>query len=637
MSTLQVRAEARILEARAEDESSWSRLASAWLLCDVTAPEAKEPAAPRRPVNAALVLDRSGSMAGRPLDLARSGASLAVEKLHPGDRMALVVYDDRVETLLRSTPATPEAKRQAAGLLAAVGSGGSTDLHGGWLRGCEEVAGAMTPEAESRCLLHTDGLANQGVTDSSDIARHADGLRKRGVVTSTFGLGDGFDEVLLQRMAEAGGGNAYWVRLPEQIGPAMEAELGDSLETVARRVELVVEGPGVEEVLVPGVGRIPRGADGRFRHGLGSLAGGQVRAEALHVRLRRRRPEHESAVRVWLEDAGGVLSREEQVVVLTFRPREAARAAALDADVVVATRTALVHGLVLEALGTSRVEEPGRWLEKLDREAARLAELAVRVPGLAPVVADLRKAAEELADQGFLMDGHAVKDAYYRASYALKGRDAGGRARRGQGRPELEVDLLGDGVDPTGIARLLDRSFRDAARGGALVRVRSTGAWPASGPAASPLLPGDVDALLSGLDDPLARVHAAVVVTRRPLPGNVFSLWRREALAAVVSLAGLETATRAPLAAFLAYETLLHGLRAGAVGWDPEAWMHAETRGCLFDLCAVRSDVDVKLHAAGLCDDCRERLREARVDTGIVDALVAVVRGLAADSRDAVS
>ena len=637
MSTLTVRPETRLLEARAEGEDPRNRPASAWLLCDVTAPEGKEPGSPRRPVNAALVLDRSGSMGGRPLDLARTGASLAVERLRPDDRMAVVVYDDRVDLLLRSTPATPEAKRRAAGLLATVRSGGSTDLHAGWLKGCEEVAGSMAPGSESRCLLLTDGLANQGVTDPAEIARHAGELRARGIVTSTFGLGDGFDEVLLQRMAEAGGGNAYWARDPEQIGPAMEAELGDSVETVARGVALVVEGAGVEEILVPGVGSLPRGADGRYRRGLGSLVAGQLRAEALHVRLRRERAGQETAVRFWLEDADGVLPHEERELAFAFEPPEIAHEAALDADVVVATRTALVHGLVLEALSVESLMETGTWLEKLDREAARLSLLAARVPGLAPVVDDLRKAAEDLADQAFLVDGHAVKEAFYRASYALKGRDGAGRARRGRAGLGLEVDLYGDGIDLTDVARLLDRRFRDAARGGLPVRIRFLEARPASAPETEPIGSWAVRGLLPAPDGGPPRPHAALVVTRRPLAENWFSDWDRDLLAGVVSLAGVDAATRAPLSAFLAYEAVLHGLRPGRSAWEPDVLMHDETRGCVFDLCAVRSDIDVKLHSASLCGVCRERLRNARVDTGIVDSLLAVVRDLSAAARATVN
>ena len=55
-----------------------------------------------------------------------------------------------------------------------------------------------------RVLLLTDGLANQGITALEELEHHAAELRKRGVSTSTFGVGDRFNEELLQAMAQAG-------------------------------------------------------------------------------------------------------------------------------------------------------------------------------------------------------------------------------------------------------------------------------------------------------------------------------------------------------------------------------------------------------------------------------------------------
>ena len=52
--------------------------------------------------------------------------------------------------------------------------------------------------------------------------------------------------------------------------------------------------------------------------------------------------------------------------------------------------------------------------------------------------------------------------------------------------------------------------------------------------------------------------------------------------------------------------------------------------GTLSTVETTLSDVDVKLHAASLCAPCRERLRRARIDTGVVDALLSVVRELGA-------
>jgi Ca-activated chloride channel family protein len=632
MSTLTVRPETRTLEARAEGEDPRSRLASAWILCDVTAPEPNGPVAPRRPVNVTLVLDRSGSMAGRPLELAKKGAALALDLLRDGDRFGIVAYDDRVRVVTPSAAATAQAREEARQELAELGPGGSTDLHGGWLQGCEEIARglALAPGADARCLLLTDGLANHGVTDSGEIARQAAELRARGIATSTFGLGDGFDEVLLQRMSEAGGGNAYWARQPEQVGPAMEAELGDSLEVVARDAALVVEGYGVEEVLLPGVGRLQKGEDGRFRHRLGNLAAGQVRSEALHLRLRRRLPSRESGVKVWLEDAEGALPREEREAAWTFRPRAEAVAAPLDSDVVVATRTAFVQGLVLDALRFETWRDTGDLLKGIDREAARLATLARRVPALAPVLDDLRDAAEKLADREFLLDSGRAKEAFYRASYALRGRDAAGRARRGSGGLALDVVLHGDGIDLAETCTLLDARFRSAARGRIPVRVRHGEVFPESAGPGEPLPQYGARQLYDRAFVRKDEQRATLIVTRRPLASNRFSEFVDSPAGVVVSLSGVTDATTAPVEAFLAYETVLHGLRAARAAWDPDMLMHTETRGCVFDLCEIRSDLDVKLHSASLCIACRERLRRSRIDTGLVDTLLSVVRDLSA-------
>jgi len=633
MSTLRARQETPTLEARSEAESPRTRLASAWILCDVAAPEPKEPGKPRRSGNVALVLDRSGSMAGRPLDLALQGAGLAVEALRGGDRFGVVTYDDRVDVLVPSTPATEVAKAEARDRLQLVQAGGSTDLHGGWLQGCEEVARGMTEGPESRCLLLTDGLANQGVTDPGEIARHAAELRARGIVTSTFGLGDAFDEVLLQKMAESGGGNAYWVREPGQVGPAMAAEMGDSLEVVARGVELVVEGVGVEEVLVPGLGRLTRGTDGRFRRSLGSLSANQVRSETLHVRLRRRRAGRESAVSAWLEDAERVLPREVRELVFTFQPKQVADAAPLDADVVVTTRTAFARGLALEALGPDALRRAKEWIEKLDREAARLARLESRVPGIAAVLAELRETAGRLADKQFLLDSGRVKEAYFGAAYGLKGRDAAGRARYSRGAARLDVQIHGDAIDVAGVASLLDGAFRNAVRGSIPCRVVGGHAVGPTGPDEAPMTRAEQLGAVGPLGGAFRGGHVTLLVTPRPLEGNRFSTWHPSPRAAVVSLHRGGRESTAPVEAFLAYEVVLHGLRLVAPGWDPETLMHSETRGCVFDFCRVRSDLEVKLNAASLCDRCRETLRRSRVDTGLVDALLSVVRALAAAPR----
>src|SRR6478672_153012 len=172
-----------------------------YLTVTITAP-ARERRADRPVAHVALVLDRSGSMAGRKIDMAKKAVEHAIQLLNDRDRLALVCYDDKIDTLLSATQATAEAKTLALSRLRATDARGSTDLCGGWLQGASEIGASEPGNAATvtRVLLLSDGLANQGERDPEALARHAADLRARGITTSTFGLGADFDERLMSRL-----------------------------------------------------------------------------------------------------------------------------------------------------------------------------------------------------------------------------------------------------------------------------------------------------------------------------------------------------------------------------------------------------------------------------------------------------
>ncbi|CAA9543634.1 MAG: hypothetical protein AVDCRST_MAG73-2190, partial [uncultured Thermomicrobiales bacterium] len=227
----------------------------ATLLVRIVAPAAPTaPTARRAPVDVAFVVDRSGSMAGDKLALVKRAVDVAVALLRDEDRAALIVYDHAVETLQRLDRATPRTKAAIRLALHGVDPGGSTNLSGGWLAGCAELGGGMDDESAvrvRRAILLTDGHANVGITDPGELTHHATEIRRRGVGTTTLGVGLGFDEDLLGGLAEAGGGNFRYVARADQLRAFFAEELQELLTVAATGLTVTLTlPPGVRGRLV---------------------------------------------------------------------------------------------------------------------------------------------------------------------------------------------------------------------------------------------------------------------------------------------------------------------------------------------------------------------------------------------------
>lgn len=235
-------------------------------------------AAPQRrpPLRLALVVDRSGSMDGQPLDEALRCVRYIGGKLNAADQLAVVLYDDQARTPLPLGPGGDLRAIDAA--LAGITSGGSTDLHAGWDAGVRQLLQGSA-RALSRVILLSDGQANQGEIDPDIIAGRCAGFHARGVSTTTVGLGRGFNEELMLAMASAGGGQQYYGQTADDLFDGFDEELALLEAMVLRQLRIrLVPGPGV---VVEPLGMVQPEGDGAIA--LSDLAWG---AEAwLLVRL----------------------------------------------------------------------------------------------------------------------------------------------------------------------------------------------------------------------------------------------------------------------------------------------------------------------------------------------------------------
>ena len=190
----------------------------------------------RRPVNLAVAIDRSGSMSGAPLAIAKAALSQFVDQLLPTDRLTIVAFDDHATPIISGQTATDKAALRAA--INAIGTGGMTNLSAGWLMAADLVAKHADPGTYSRIVLLGDGVANAGITDADQLATIATGLSARGIPTTAIGIGSGYDDALLALIAAQSGGNLHHLDGVDGVGMLLKKEFEELIALYAQNLTL---------------------------------------------------------------------------------------------------------------------------------------------------------------------------------------------------------------------------------------------------------------------------------------------------------------------------------------------------------------------------------------------------------------
>jgi Ca-activated chloride channel family protein len=168
-----------------------------------------KPAAP--PLNLCLLLDRSTSMGGEKLDLAKAAALQIVQSLRPEDIFSIVSFADRPEVLL---PASYQSDRsRLAGRIQGIHAGGGTEIYQGLAAGIEELRRGVGDERVSHLILLTDGHT---YGDEQNCLALAEGASQQNIGISAFGIGTEWNDIFLDALAAKSGNTSTYISKPDQ-------------------------------------------------------------------------------------------------------------------------------------------------------------------------------------------------------------------------------------------------------------------------------------------------------------------------------------------------------------------------------------------------------------------------------------
>lgn len=205
----------------------------------------------RTPANVSIVLDRSGSMDGEKMARAKEAASIAVSMLDVRDIVSIITYSDTVSVLV---PATRVLDRQyIQRRIESVFADGSTALFAGVSRGADEVSRFLERNSVNRVILLSDGMANVGPDSPGALGSLGEALKRTGISVTTIGLGLGYNEDLMVRLAEESDGNHAFVENYNDLARIFRYEFQDILSVVAQDVEIEITCPdGVVPIRILG-------------------------------------------------------------------------------------------------------------------------------------------------------------------------------------------------------------------------------------------------------------------------------------------------------------------------------------------------------------------------------------------------
>lgn len=184
------------------------------------------------PLNISLVIDVSASMKGQKINSAVEAAKLVVASLSENDWVSIITFSDEVQAIVPSTKAIDKDAIFSA--LDKIRTVSGTRMQYGMEMAIREMRKTKFSGKANRMIILTDGE-----TEGEDWCRTiALQEKENSVVISTLGIGEKYNEYLLDDISSATLGSFFHLRTPEQITDIFQKEIKAALAVALSDVTL---------------------------------------------------------------------------------------------------------------------------------------------------------------------------------------------------------------------------------------------------------------------------------------------------------------------------------------------------------------------------------------------------------------
>ncbi len=188
------------------------------------------------PLNCSLVLDRSASMNGDKIMRLREACKLLIDQLTPNDIISIVLFDDQLDVLVPSQPASnPFQLKQ---LVDTIEDRGGTAMSLGLQQGLAEVSSCADNTRVNRVVLLTDGNTWGDEPICQSLAQQA-GAQSIAITALGFGAQDDWNQGLLDSIAQLSMGKSDLVNNPADIIGMFQSEMHSMKASVVRNSDLL--------------------------------------------------------------------------------------------------------------------------------------------------------------------------------------------------------------------------------------------------------------------------------------------------------------------------------------------------------------------------------------------------------------